>query len=381
MPEIFDLILFIVFVIVQWRISKDLWRAHKRPLARACILFFLTLIGVGYLCSLSGPARLVQAPAGLAEVAGGLALTYLITSCAAWLIYLAVSRIRKHFAAPINPVRRRALNLAGSLAIAAPFAAVGYGSLIERTRFHLCEVDVFVPGLAPGLDGLRILQVSDIHMGPFLSESDLVKVIGMGMESKPDLAVITGDLISTKGDPLDACIRQLTRIKAAAGVFGCMGNHEHYAHAEDYTERAAARVGIRFLRGQAQQLRIGGATLNLAGVDHQWSTRGKKYLVGAERMVVPGALNLLLSHNPAVFPVAARQGYNLMLSGHTHGGQINVEIYDQFITPARFFTPYIYGLYRSQGATAYVTRGIGTIGIPARIGAPPEVSVIRLRKA
>jgi predicted MPP superfamily phosphohydrolase len=103
--------------------------------------------------------------------------------------------------------------------------------------------------------------------------------------------------------------------------------------------------------------------------------------VGAERMVVPGALNLLLSHNPDVFPVAARQGYNLMLSGHTHGGQINIEIYDESISPSRFFTPYVYGLYHVQGAAAYVTRGIGTIGIPARIGAPPEITVIRLRKA
>jgi uncharacterized protein len=380
-PEIFDFFLLIVFVIVQWRISAELWRAYKRPVAHAFILLFEALVGLGYLCSFSGLGRLMEAPGGLFEAAGAVALTYLIVSSFSWAIYWMVSRAGKHLTAPTDAGRRRALNLAGNVAIAAPFVALGYGALIERSKFHLREIDVFLPGLAPGLDGLRILQVSDIHMGPFLSESELARVIDMGMESKPDLAVITGDLISTHGDPLDACIRQLTRIKAPAGIFGCMGNHEHYAHAEEYTERAAARVGIRFLRGHAQQLQIGGATLNLAGVDHQWSTRGKKFLAGAERMVVPGTLNLLLSHNPAVFPVAARQGYNLMLSGHTHGGQINVEIYDQFITPARFFTPYIYGLYQSQGATAYVTRGIGTIGIPARIGAPPEVSVIRLRKA
>jgi uncharacterized protein len=380
-PEIFDLFLLIIFLIVQWQISSGLWRAYKLPIARLAILIVDTLVFLGYVCSFSGPGRFIQAPAGLAEVAGAVALTYLIFSSFIWAIYWSVGRIRKHFAAGTNPVRRRALNLAGNLAMAAPFLALGYGTLIERTKFRLREIDVFLHGLAPGLEGFRILQVSDIHMGPFLSQSDLAKCIDMGMESKPDLAVITGDLISTRGDPLDACIRQLARIEADAGVFGCMGNHERYAHVEDYTERAAARVGIRFLRGHAQQLQIAGATLNLCGVDHQWSTRGKKYLEGAERMVVPGALNLLLSHNPAVFPVAARQGYNLMLSGHTHGGQINVEFYDQFITPARFFTPYVYGLYQSQGATAYVTRGIGTIGIPARIGAQPEVSVIRLRKA
>jgi hypothetical protein len=380
-PEIVDLFLFIVFVIVQWSICTTLWRAHKQPLARACLLGFEALIVCGYACSFAGPGRLTQVPSGMAEVAGAAALTYLIAASFMWAIYCILGRIRKHFAAPTNALRRRTLNAAANLAIAAPFVALGYGALIERTRFRLREVDVFIPGLAPGLEGLRILQLSDIHMGPFLSESDLARVVDMGMESKPDLAVITGDLISTHGDPLDACIRQLARIKAEAGVFGCMGNHEHYARAEGYTEQAAARAGIRFLRGRSQQLQFGGAILNLAGVDHQWKTQGRKYLRGAERMVVPGALNLLLSHNPDVFPVAASQGYNLMLSGHTHGGQINIEIYDQSISPSRFVTPYVYGLYRAQGAAAYVTRGIGTIGIPVRIGAPPEVVAIRLRKA
>jgi predicted MPP superfamily phosphohydrolase len=380
-PETFDLFLFIVFVIVQCCISSALWKAHRHPSARVSIVLFEALVACGYACTFAGPGRLTIVPGRLAEVAGAAALLYLVISSFTWAIYFAVGRVRKHFAAPTSAARRRALNAAGNLAMAGPLAAIGYGALIERTRFRVREVDTLVPGLAPGLDGLRILQLSDIHMGPFLSESDLARVIDMGMELKPHLAVITGDLISSRGDPLDACIRQLARVKADAGVFGCMGNHEHYARAEDYVEQASARAGIRFLRSRSQQLQFGGATLNLAGVDHQSTTHGKPFLVGAERMVVPGAFNLLLSHNPAVFPVAAHQGYNLMLSGHTHGGQINVEIYDQSITPARFFTHYIYGLYHAQGAAAYVTRGIGTIAIPVRIGAPPEITVIHLRKA
>jgi hypothetical protein len=121
--------------------------------------------------------------------------------------------------------------------------------------------------------------------------------------------------------------------------------------------------------------------LHVAGVDYQPLFQKDNYLRGAGRLVIPGETNLLLSHNPDVFPVAARQGYNLMLSGHTHGGQVSVEILDQAINPARFLTPYVYGLYRQGPAAAYVTRGIGTIGIPARIGAPPEISLLRLRKA
>ena len=128
-------------------------------------------------------------------------------------------------------------------------------------------------------------------------------------------------------------------------------------------------------------LRFGGATLNLAGLDFESQRSRGSYLKGAGRLILPGATNVLLQHNPDVFPEAARQGYNLLLAGHTHGGQVTVEILEQSINPARFFTPFVYGLYRQGSAAAYVTRGIGTIGIPARIGAPPEISLLRLRKA
>lgn len=265
--------------------------------------------------------------------------------------------------------------------MAAPAAALGYGTLIERLNFRVREVDVPLAGLADDLDGLRILQLSDIHLSAFLSEADLARVVDAARELRPHVTVVTGDLISSRGDPLDACIRQLARLKADAGVFGCMGNHERYAHVENYTAAAAARMGIEFLRQRSRQLRFGGAILNLAGVDYQRVGKRETYLKGAERLVVPGAANVLLSHNPDVFPVAARQGYHLMMAGHTHGGQVTVEILDQSISAARFFTPYVYGLYGDSRAAAYVTRGIGTIGLPARIGAPPEIAVLRLRKA
>jgi predicted MPP superfamily phosphohydrolase len=265
--------------------------------------------------------------------------------------------------------------------MATPFAAIGYGSFIQRTDFHVREVDIPLEGLPPDLDGLRILQLSDIHLSAFLSEEEFARVVDEALQLHPHLAVVTGDLISGHSDPLDACIRQLARVKADAGVFGCMGNHERFARAEDYTARQSARVGIRFLRGESQALRFGNATLNLAGQDFQSQRERGRYLRGAERLILPGATNLLLQHNPDVFPVAARQGYNLLLAGHTHGGQVRVEILDQSINPARFFTPYVYGLYRQGNAASYVTRGIGTIGIPTRIGAPPEISLLRLRKA
>jgi predicted MPP superfamily phosphohydrolase len=191
---------------------------------------------------------------------------------------------------------------------------------------------------------------------------------------------MTGDLISGHSDPLDACIRQLARVKSDAGMLACMGNHERYIHAERYTAAQAARAGIQFLRRETRQLRFGAAALNVAGCDFESHRNRDRYLTGMESFVAPGSLNVLLQHSPDVFPAAASKGYNLLLAGHTHGGQVTVEILDQAINPARFFTPYVYGHYRLGNAAAYVTRGIGTIGVPARIGAPPEISLLRLRK-
>jgi predicted MPP superfamily phosphohydrolase len=319
-------------------------------------------------------------PAGPSQAAGAVAQIWLYGSSAGYLAYRAVRFLAERVWGPtFDPARRRLLNATGGALLAAPFAIVGYGALVERLDFHVREVEIKVPNLPEGLDGLRLLQLSDIHLSAFLSEKDLARVIDSANELHPHLALVTGDLITQAGDPLEACLRQIARLRADAGILGCMGNHEDYARCENLTEREGARLGIPFLRGRAQALRFGGAVLNVAGVDYQRS--GQDYLRGAERLVLPGAYNLLLSHNPNVFPVAVEKGYDLTLAGHTHGGQVNVEILHQPINAARFYTPFVYGLYRQGAAAEYVTRGIGTIGIPARIGAPPEIALLRLRKA
>jgi uncharacterized protein len=198
----------------------------------------------------------------------------------------------------------------------------------------------------------------------------------MANETRANVALVTGDLITTANDPLDDCLNVLARLRADAGVFGCMGNHEIYADTEAYTQEQAALLGMRFLRQQSALLRFGGTDLNLAGVDYQRFHH--PYLVGAERLIVSGALNVLLSHNPDVFPVAAQQGFAATISGHTHAGQVRFEILGQDLNIARFFTPYVDGIYRKDKSVIFVSRGIGTIGLPTRLGAPPEVALIRL---
>ncbi|MEO8052068.1 MAG: metallophosphoesterase [Acidobacteriota bacterium] len=275
-----------------------------------------------------------------------------------------------------SPARRRLLQSAYAVVFAAPPAALAYGVFIERHQLSLREHKVEIPNLAPDLDGLRLVQLTDIHLSPFLSRAELQRAVDMANETRANIALVTGDLITTARDPLDDCLDILATLRAEGGVYGCMGNHEIYANAEHYVEREGARRGMRFLRLDATPMRFGKAVLNLAGVDYQRLRH--PYLAGAEKLIAHGALNVLLSHNPDVFPMAARQGYDLTLAGHTHGGQIRLEFLSADLNPGRFYTPYVDGVYRQGPASIFVSRGIGTIAVPARLGAPPEVSLLRL---
>jgi uncharacterized protein len=237
-------------------------------------------------------------------------------------------------------------------------------------------VDLPVPGLPPDLNGLRIVQLTDIHLSPLVDEKLLARAVDMANEARASIAIVTGDLVTRVGDPLDACLRQLARLRSDAGTFGCLGNHEIYAGSETYTTLNGRRLGMQFLRSEARTLRFGDAALNLAGVDYQ--RLRTRYLVGAEKLIVPGATNLLLSHNPDVFRVAAAKGFDITLAGHTHGGQVSFEMIHPSLNIAHFYTPFIHGVYEEGPSRLFVSRGVGTIGVPARLGAPPEVAVLRL---
>ena len=375
----FDVLAFLVFVLAQWRMTVAL---RSRGLPRVALILINGVVALGYALTFSELDSHLGFSARAAAIIGAVTVFYLIVTAVVTGVSLLGGFIGKRLPKDADPGRRRLLlGTTGGLLAAAPVAVIGYGTFIERLDFRVREVDLPVPGLPADLEGLRLVQISDIHLSAFLRESELARVVDAANSLRPHVALVTGDLISSRGDPLDACIRQLARLKSTAGSFGCLGNHERFAMAEEYATAAAARAGIPFLRGAARRLRFGGAVLNLAGVDYQSLAAKADYLKGAARLKEPGAVNVLLSHNPDVLPVAARQGWDVMLSGHTHGGQIAIEILDRSFNPARFFTPYIYGPYRAGSTAAYVTRGIGTIGIPTRIGAPPEIALVRLRRA
>jgi predicted MPP superfamily phosphohydrolase len=379
-----DLLVFIVSVLGQmaglvWLLASKAKHAGRRTrLAIAGVAgFSMAASLIAFLLHFQRVSRYF--PGWWLSWGTALSVTWaLLTLC--WLagcaVLAAVSAMASRIAPGHSAARRRFFQTAYAAAFAAPPAVLGYGIFIQRHQLFLREHNLQIADLPHDLDGLRLVQLTDIHLSPFLSRAELERAIDMANETRAHVALVTGDLITTSRDPLDNCLDSLARLRADAGVYGCMGNHEIYAGAEDYVEREGARRGLRFLRYSAAPLRFGNTALNLVGVDYQALHR--PYLVGAEKLVVPGAFNLLLSHNPDVFPVAARQGYAVTIAGHTHGGQIRVEILNADLNPGHFYTPYVDGVYRKGAASIFVSRGIGTIAVPARVGAPPEVSLVRL---
>jgi predicted MPP superfamily phosphohydrolase len=310
----------------------------------------------------------------------------------------------------INHSRRYFFQAAGVIAGAVPFVSAAYGFAEERFRFYVREVQIPIANLPPALDGLRIAQLSDIHIGSYMPVAQVRRAVGMANELGADLAVVTGDFVSGRSDPLEDCIAELSRLRAPLGVWGCNGNHEIYAQAEEKAAELFQRFGMKLLRQENAELRWHGSAFNLLGVDYQRQrdSDGNRapMLTGTQMLVRRDVPNILLSHNPNSFPRAAELGIELSLAGHTHGGQVRVEILDHRWSPAEFLTPYVAGLYRrtlyapsnlkdvedsglrrvaipQQQITSaiYVNRGLGTIGAPVRLGVPPEITLITLRRA
>ena len=307
-----------------------------------------------------------------------------------------------------DPSRRTFFRTASVVAGAAPFLGVMYGYAAERLRYEVRRVEIPLTSLPPELDGMEIVQISDIHLSSYMSRGSVRRAVDMANDVGADLAVVTGDLVTGVHDSVYDCVDEVRRLHAPLGVYGCNGNHEIYARAEDLAERLYQQAGMKMLRRENAIINYRGAQLNLIGVDYQRermpSGRKVQMLANVAPLIRRDMPNILLSHNPNSFNRAAELGIELTLAGHTHGGQVQVEILDVSLSPARFITDYIAGLYHRpllmpdqpkrlgetiklmpnapKGLAAlYVNRGLGTVGAPVRLGAPPEITHIVLRSA
>src|ERR1700676_1268001 len=306
-----------------------------------------------------------------------------------------------------DPSRRTFFRTASVVAGAAPFLGVMYGFAAERLRYEVRRIEIPLNNLPAELDGMQIVQISDIHLSAYMTRESVRRAVDMANEVGADLAVVTGDLITGMHDSMADCVEEVRQLRAPLGVYGCNGNHEIYARAEDLAERLYRQAGMKLLRRENAIIHYKGAQLNLIGVDYERertnSGRKQQMLANFEPLVRRDMPNILLSHNPNTFNRAAELGIELSLAGHTHGGQVQVEILDVSLSPARFMTDYGAGLYHRplsmpdvpkrygetikllqnapKGLSAlYVNRGLGTVGAPIRLGAPPEITHIVLRR-
>lgn len=287
---------------------------------------------------------------------------------------------------PPSHSRRQFLEQTAMVVSAAPFLVSAYGLLYGRLNLETTRQRLKLPRLPKAFHGFRIAQLSDIHIGPFMPAEEIRKYVQITNELRPDLILLTGDFITWDPETQEPVVEALSGLKAPFGVLGCLGNHELWYEVEDSISRLFAARGIRMLRQANAQLHSGGETLNFIGVDFQ-SVRAMgppgvryapKYLERVERLTRPETANILLSHNPNTFDRAAELGIDLSLAGHTHGGQVTLEFIHPSLSPSRLITDYVVGWFKKSQSQLYVNRGIGTMFVPIRVGAPPEITVFEL---
>jgi len=282
--------------------------------------------------------------------------------------------------------RRDALRTAGWAVAGLPFVAVGTGLFKTVYDFEVRRVRVPVAGLPRGLAGVRIAQVSDLHAGSFFSAAPPEEALRLLMAERADLVVFTGDFVNHDAAELALVLPALKRLRADLGVFGILGNHDHYADVPDVL-RGVGQTPVRMLVNQHHTVRVDGAALRLLGTDNtgfgQHFADLPRTLDGLPPATDDDATRLLLTHDPTFWDDACvPTGAALTLSGHTHGGQIGWEWAQHGVNLADLRYPRTAGLYAEPSARGtahlYINRGLGTTGPPLRLGVHPEITLLEL---
>lgn len=244
-----------------------------------------------------------------------------------------------------------------------------------RRSLTLSETRVALAGLPAPFEGLRVLLVSDLHAGPFVSSRVLASTIERLLTVKPDLILVCGDLVTASADDFTRNHEAFSLLQAPLGVYAVLGNHDHYTGEVPRLIDEAGRCGIEVLYNRWTRLERGGARLTLAGVDDLGN--GLPDLGAALDGAPPPVI--LMSHNPDLLFEAASRGVELMLSGHTHGGQLRLAGMPVLIRQSRFHLDE--GRFRCDGTELVVGRGVGVVGVPLRIGCPPQAVLLEFTRA
>lgn len=311
-----------------------------------------------------------------------------------WLSYQFLPRGKSLENGDLVLTRSVFLSWAGLIAGAGLFSALSYG-INNRYRYQLRKLRLGFSNLPASFDGLKIVQLSDIHAGSFTDQAAVERGIQMVMEQKPDLILFTGDLVNNLASEMDGYWSLFAQLKAPLGVISITGNHDYadYVQWESLDQKRAnfeklksvhARMGWRLLMNQHVVLTRGESSIGVIGVEN-WSAKSRFPKYGDLKTAYSGCeqipFSILLSHDPSHWRAEVLEKYPsvaLTLSGHTHGMQFGFEIPGLQWSPVQYVYNEWAGLYRKDEQALYVNRGFGFIGYPGRVGILPEITVIEL---
>lgn len=263
--------------------------------------------------------------------------------------------------------------LAG-IAVAALVAAY---SLAEPRLLRVTRLTVRSPDVPPGFHGARIAFLSDIHHGPYFSLKRVSRVVDIVNDLRPDIILLGGDYVHRDARYIAPVFAELARLRAPLGVFAVAGNHDHW-EGIDLTRQEMAKAGIANLDNRAAWVTVGGDRIRIGGVGDLWEDRQDlaPTLDGARE----SDFVILLSHNPDYAERITTRGIDVVLSGHTHGGQVTLFGLWAAAVPSAYGQKYRNGFVQTEYTRVYVTTGVGTITPPVRFCAPPEVVLITLER-
>jgi len=252
-----------------------------------------------------------------------------------------------------------------------------YGFSGGQRRLEITRLTVELPGLPPDAPGLRVIHLSDLHLGPRADRTALRTAIDRVLAIEPDVVCVTGDIVDSPATDLEAWMPELTRLTARHGVFAILGNHDRFTGADRITAALRRWTTWRILRDEVAVVRVGTAELHLLGLEDRADAVAPR-LAALRAQVPDGAAMVLLAHHPEVFEHALEAGMPLTLAGHTHGGQIAPPGLPHVNIARLLISRYDSGTFTRAGSHLHVNRGLGTSGQPVRVGVPAEITTLSL---
>jgi uncharacterized protein len=291
---------------------------------------------------------------------------------------------------PASSLTRRAFLGTSILGLTGVALASCTNGIVDRNDIEITQRAFEIPNLPSAWEGKKISFLSDIHSGPFMDVDDLKRVVKITNDLKSDVILIPGDFVTSHINEMPPLLEAISDLRAPLGVYACTGNHDYYAGVDDVS-RGIEDSPIELLRNSNVKIEADGQPLYLLGVDDDDAAGVESYVEGktahhieaAYKGIPNDAATILMCHKPYHFEAFAKTNVGLMLSGHTHGGQIVLGRFGKTtLTFCSLASKYVDGVYLPQESKSqtqmYVSRGIGVVGLPIRINCPSEITQITL---